>query len=188
MKNASKTILVCPDGKVWKGETERISHGAYVWVEFLFSDKRQVLLVWNEHWQKWNIIGGHWEKDRDGLSPDGRPNYEETIRRELKEEFRDFLHFELNIESLSLEPLGIAEYISFSERHSKWTKYYHAVFKAHFSEPTVEREVAKKINDSSRAILMPFSEVMEKIGKKEPSIGNNIPLFLELFPSLKENI
>jgi len=174
-------IFLCPDGNVWRGQIERVSKGSYVWISVPVQGEIKVLLLWNKHWRKWNLIGGHWERE-DGKDKEGNPQYKITALRELQEELLD-IGFELKEESIKIEQIGLIKYIAYSERQSKWTEYHHALYKANLNKEGI-KGLIKIVEKNPFAYLANKEELLKKKLEDCKPIANTVSLFIEAFPKI----
>lgn len=174
-------IFLCPEGKVWKGQIERVSKGSYVWISVPVQGEMKIFLLWNKHWRKWNLIGGHWERE-DGKDKKGNPQYKMTALRELQEELLD-IGFEPKEESIKLEQIGLIKYIAYSERQSKWTEYHHALYKANIYKEDI-KGLIRTVGNNPSAYLANKEELLKKKLEDGKPIANTVFLFINAFPEI----
>lgn len=105
----------------------RESISSYAIIKASFKKTEKYLMQFNNYWNSYNFISGHYEPDKD------HENYEYTIIREIEEELVGLIHkIDFSVKPLSATPLKTIHY---SERFQKMTSYEFHLFQLFFLKP-----------------------------------------------------
>ncbi len=94
----------------------RESLAGLAWIERRVGDESQWLVLWNERWQQYALVGGHLEADE---------SLRECVLREVEEELRLTRGQDFQVSEQALVQL---DYEAFSESVQEQTRYRHVVF------------------------------------------------------------
>lgn len=121
------------------------------------------LAQWNQHWQRFNLIGGKLEPDESPL---------ECVIREVEEELH--LKFEADF-IVSPEPVQTLDLTEVSERSGELTEYHMTFFAAEFTRP----ELCDSIVERSENRWLSLPEMMNEQTTDDLAISRLMSLALQ---------